>query len=100
MFDQGVDCPASNTWLFNGSHPGAGKRRLCGVPGNISDEILFLLSADIVGSRDTEADIVGRQTKNFTLVGSHHTVDNVGRRQCRLTMSANNVGPCVMQGRF
>ena len=37
MLDQGMDCPASNTSVFNDSHAGAGKRRLSGVPGNISD---------------------------------------------------------------
>ena len=36
--DQGMDCLASNTWLFSDSYPAAGKRKLlCGVQGNISD---------------------------------------------------------------
>ena len=36
--EPGHGLPESNTWLFNDSHPGPGKRRVSGVPDNISDE--------------------------------------------------------------
>ena len=69
------------------------------------------LSADIVGSRDTRANIVGRQTKKalqcnafsskilrLSAAATHEltlSADNVGWQKWQPTLSADNVGSCV-----
>jgi len=60
MLDQGMDCPASNTWLFNDSHPGVGKRRFCAVQGNNSHGYGFLLHRRFVKRTQTIISIILR----------------------------------------